>query len=389
MLGLMQDWPLLVHKIIDHAALYHGDREVVTRTVEGPIHRTNYREILRRARRRVPSALDKAGVKLRRPRRHARLEHLAPSRIAGTASRGWARSITRSIRACSPTRSPTSPITRKTGSFSSITTSLRSSARSRRGCKTVKHYRRAGRSRASEANFGHVVAYEDFIATGDEDFNWDELDENAACGLCYTSGTTGNPKGVLYSHRSNVLHAFMAARPTPWACATSDTMLPVVPMFHANAWAIAFVAPMIGAKLVMPGPKLDGASVYELLDGEKVTMTAAVPTVWLIAAAVSGGDRKDAAASETRADRRLGLPAHHDRMFREEIRRRCRACLGHDRDEPARHAGHAQGGRGRTLAGGKDRLQDETGPSALRRRDEDRRRRGQGTAARRQGLRPP
>ena len=128
----------------------------------------------------------------------------------------------------------------------------------------------------------NLVAYEDFIADVDEDFAWGEFDENTACGLCYTSGTTGNPKGVLYSHRSNVLHAFMAGQADAMGVRGTDTILPVVPMFHANAWALAFAAPMIGAKLVMPGPKLDGPSIYELLDTEKVTMTAAVPTVWLM-----------------------------------------------------------------------------------------------------------
>src|SRR5205814_354369 len=127
----------------------------------------------------------------------------------------------------------------------------------------------------------NVICYEELIAEGDPGFQWPAFDENTACGLCYTSGTTGNPKGVLYSHRSNVLHALIAGHADAQGLRNVDTILPVVPMFHANAWALAFAAPMCGAKLVMPGARLDGDSICELLTTERVTMTAAVPTVWL------------------------------------------------------------------------------------------------------------
>ena len=123
--------------------------------------------------------------------------------------------------------------------------------------------------------------YEEWLAA-DDDFAWATFDENTAAGMCYTSGTTGNPKGVVYSHRSNVLHAMVACVPDMFALSSRDRLMPVVPMFHANAWSLAFMAPMVGATLVMPGPKLDGASVYELLDQERVTITAAVPTVWMM-----------------------------------------------------------------------------------------------------------
>ena len=128
----------------------------------------------------------------------------------------------------------------------------------------------------------NAVAYEDWIAEVDGKFAWKDFDENTAAGLCYTSGTTGDPKGVLYSHRSNVLHALQACMKDTLSVSAQDTVLPIVPMFHANAWSLAFSVPLAGAKFVMPGAKLDGASVYELLEAEKVTFSAAVPTVWLM-----------------------------------------------------------------------------------------------------------
>jgi fatty-acyl-CoA synthase len=133
-----------------------------------------------------------------------------------------------------------------------------------------------------ETSLPNAVAYEDWLAEADGDFRWKNLEENAACGMCYTSGTTGDPKGVVYSHRSNVLHAMIACLPDAMGISSRDVILPVVPMFHANAWGLAQSSPMVGAKLVMPGPRMDGAAIYELLDTEKVTFTAAVPTVWLM-----------------------------------------------------------------------------------------------------------
>jgi fatty-acyl-CoA synthase len=281
MLGLMQDWPLLVHKILDHAALYHGDREIVTRSVEGPIRRSNYRTVHGRARR-VAKALDKAGVKFGdrvatlawNTERHLECWYgitglgaayhtlnprLFPDQLAYIANHAEDRVLFFDT------------------TFSKLVAELAPRL------PTIKLYvALTDRAHLPSENIPNLVAYEDFIADVDEDFAWGEFDENTACGLCYTSGTTGNPKGVLYSHRSNVLHAFMAGQADAMGVRGTDTILPVVPMFHANAWALAFAAPMIGAKLVMPGPKLDGPSIYELLDTEKVTMTAAVPTVWLM-----------------------------------------------------------------------------------------------------------
>jgi fatty-acyl-CoA synthase len=280
MLGLMQDWPLLVHKIIDHAATYHGTREVVTRTVEGPVVRSNYAEIARRAHK-VASALDRLGIKLGdrvatmawNTQRHIEswygitgigaIYHtlnprLFPDQIVYIANHAEDRVLFFDI------------------TFAKLVEELAPRL------TTVKHYIcLTDAANLPKANIPGLMAYEDFIAGGDENFAWKEFDEHTACGLCYTSGTTGNPKGVLYSHRSNVLHAFVAAQADAMGLRAVDSVMPIVPMFHANAWAIAFSAPMVGCKLVLPGPKLDGDSVCELLTDEGVTMTAAVPTVWL------------------------------------------------------------------------------------------------------------
>jgi fatty-acyl-CoA synthase len=128
----------------------------------------------------------------------------------------------------------------------------------------------------------NAVPYEEWLADADGDFAWKSFNENTAAGMCYTSGTTGNPKGVLYSHRSNVFHSLMAAQPDAMGVSSRDVIMPVVPRFPANCWGWARTSPMVGAAMVMPGAKLDGASIYELLDRERVSFTAAVPTVWLM-----------------------------------------------------------------------------------------------------------
>lgn len=273
----MQDWPLLVHKIIDHAALYHGAREIVSRSPEGPIHRTSYAQIARRARR-VAHGLQRLGVG-------------SGDRVGTLGSNTWRHLESwygiAGMGGVYHTLNPrlfadqlvyiANHAEDRVVFFDPQFAPLLKSIAPR--LETVKHY--IALAAGAPAEFPRAIAYEDFVAAADEDFVWTEMEENAACGLCYTSGTTGNPKGVLYSHRSNIIHAFMACQADAMAIRNADTVMPVAPMYHANAWAIAFVAPMTGAKLVMPGPKLDGASVYELLDTEKVTVTAAVPTVWL------------------------------------------------------------------------------------------------------------
>jgi fatty-acyl-CoA synthase len=279
MLGLMQDWPLLVHKIIDHAALNHGDREVVSRLVEGPIHRTNYREMAARAHK-VADMLQRRGIKF-----GDRVATLAWNTHRHMETWYGITGIGAVYHTLNPRLFPDQIVYIANHAEDQAlffdTTFTDVVVKIAPQLKHVKFYiALTDRAHLPDIDLPGLTAYEDFIADGDPDFAWKTFDENTACGLCYTSGTTGNPKGVLYSHRSNVLHALIVAQKDAHGLGNLDTVFPVVPMFHANAWAIAFEAPMVGAKLVFPGPKFDGASIYELLETEKVNMTAAVPTVW-------------------------------------------------------------------------------------------------------------
>ena len=170
------------------------------------------------------------------------------------------------------------------------------------------------------------------------DFSWPEFDENAACALCYTSGTTGEPKGVLYSNRSMMLHTFFLIATRPDLFAHNRTILPVVPLFHANAWSLPYITPLTGCPFILPGAKLDGPTLYDLMESEGVEAGWGVPTVWLGPA--RGVQEARPQAQEARADpeRRLGRAAGHDRHLHARLRHRGDARLGHDRDEPGRHA---------------------------------------------------
>jgi fatty-acyl-CoA synthase len=283
MLGLMQDWPLLVHRVLDHAARWHGGTEVVSRSVEGPIHRTTYAELNRRARALAHAAQKRLGVNLGSVTgtmawntwRHLEIWYgvMGVGGIVHTLNpRLFAEQLVYIINHAGD-RWIFTDLT-----FVPLFEKLQDKLPKVEGFVVMT----SPEHMPKETSLRNVICYEELIAEGDPEFTWPKLDENTACGMCYTSGTTGNPKGVVYSHRSNVLHGLMCCMADAMDISSRDAIMPVVPMFHANAWSLAFSSPMAGAKMVMPGPKLDGASVYELLNTEKVTITAAVPTVWLM-----------------------------------------------------------------------------------------------------------
>lgn len=281
MFGTMQHWPLLAHKILDHAAIQHPNRAVISRSVEGPIHRTTYGEMHTRARQ-VAKRLTKDGVKL-------------GDRVATLAWNTWRHmEVWYGLLGIGAVYHTVNPRL-----FPDQIAWIINDAADRMLFvdltfvplieKIMPHLPTIEKvviltdaAHMPATSIPNAVAYETYIAEVDADFAWAEFDENTAAGMCYTSGTTGNPKGVVYSHRSNVLHAWMAATPDMLGISAKDIVMPVVPLFHANGWSLAFTAPLTGASLVMPGARLDGASVHELLEAEKVTLTAAVPTVWLM-----------------------------------------------------------------------------------------------------------
>lgn len=283
MLGLMQDFPLLVHRILDHAARWHGTTEIVSRSVEGPIRRTTYAELDRRARALASAVQEQLGVKLGtiagtmawNTWRHMEIWYgvMGLGGIVHTLNpRLFADQLAYIVNHAEDEWIFTDL------SFMPLFEKLQDKLPSVKGFVVMTD----AAHMPAATTLRNPVCYEELIAAGDPDFVWPELDENTACGMCYTSGTTGNPKGVVYSHRSNLLHALMVSTADAKDISSRDSVMPVVPMFHANAWSLAFTCPMAGAKLVMPGPKLDGASVYELLAGERVSFSAAVPTVWLM-----------------------------------------------------------------------------------------------------------
>ena len=288
MLGLMQDQPLLISALIEFADRHHGEGEIVSRRVEGDIHRYTYRDLAARARQ-VANALD--GLSLEFSDRVATLAwngyrhmelyfgvsgsgrvlhtinpRLHPSQIAWIMNHAEDRVLCFDL------------------SFLPLVQAVHDK------CPTVKQWVALcdADHLPKDSGIPGLVSYEDWIGAASDAYTWPQFDENTASSLCYTSGTTGDPKGVLYSHRSTTLHAYAAALPDVMGLSSRDAVLPVVPMFHVNAWGIPYSAALTGCKVVFPGPAMDGKSLYELMEAEGVTYAAGVPTIWQMLLAYAG-----------------------------------------------------------------------------------------------------
>ncbi len=280
MLGLMQDQPLLISNLIDFAERHHADGEIVSRRVEGDLHRYTWADVAKRSRQ-VAHALD--GLKLEFSDRVATLawngyRHL--ELYFGVSGTG------RVLHTLNPRLHPDQVVwianhaEDKVLCFDMTFLPIIQAVHAR--CPMIQTYVALCDADKLPADSGipNLVSYEAWIAGKSSDYAWPQFDENSASSMCYTSGTTGNPKAALYSHRSTVLHAYAAALPDVMCISARDSILPVVPMFHVNAWGIPYSAALTGAKLVFPGPAMDGKSVYELMETERVTYSAGVPTVW-------------------------------------------------------------------------------------------------------------
>jgi fatty-acyl-CoA synthase len=280
MLGLMQTQPLLISSLITHAERHHGDGEVVSRRVEGDIHRYQWKDVARRARQ-VANALD--GMQL-----------LFSDRVATLAWNGYRHlelyfgvsGSGRVLHTINPRLHPeqiawiANHAEDQVLCFDMTFLPLVQAIHAK--CPTIRQYVALCEADKLPQDSGipNLVSYEAWIGGQPATYEWPTFDENSASSMCYTSGTTGNPKAALYSHRSTILHAYAAALPDVMGLSARDAVLPVVPMFHVNAWGIPYSAALTGCKLVFPGPALDGKSVYELVEAEQVTYAAGVPTVW-------------------------------------------------------------------------------------------------------------
>ena len=280
MLGLMQNQPLLISTLITFAERNHGDGEIVSRRVEGDIHRYTYRDLARRARQ-LANVLDGMGLQF-------------SDRVASLAWNGYRHmemyfgvsGSGRVLHTINPRLHPDQIAWIVNHAEDQVLcfdmTFLPSVQAVHAKCPTVRKWVAlcdADRLPADSGISG-LTSYEDWIGGAPAEYDWPTFDENSASSMCYTSGTTGNPKAALYSHRSTTLHAYAAALPDVMCLSARDSVLPVVPMFHVNAWGIPYSAALTGCKVVFPGPALDGKSVYELIEAEGVTFAAGVPTVW-------------------------------------------------------------------------------------------------------------
>ena len=280
MRGLMPDTPLLISSIIRHADRVFGDQEIVSRTVEGPIHRTNYREIHARSRRLARALLalgvqpgDRVATLAWNGYRHLEV-YFASSGLGAVCHTINPRLFPEQILYI--LRHAADAVLFVDTTFLPLVEKLAPQCPDLRAVVVL-----CAEADLPATTCPNVHVYESLLAPEPPEFTWPDLPESAASSLCYTSGTTGEPKGVLYAHRSTVLHALTIALPDLFHMGEHEVVLPVVPMFHVNAWGIPYAAAMTGTKLVLPGCKLDGDSLFELFESERVTMTAGVPTVWM------------------------------------------------------------------------------------------------------------
>jgi 3-(methylthio)propionyl---CoA ligase len=278
--GQMMQQPLMISSLLVHAERHHGEQQIVSRRVEGDIHRQTYRELAQRSRR-MANAIAALGVQpgarvatlAWNGHRHLELYYA----VSGSAA---------VLHTLNPRLHPDQVVyiadhAEDQVLFFDLTFLPIIEAVAGR-LKTVRHLV-AMTDRAhmpASVKLPDLLCYEDLLEAQSDQYEWPSFDENTASSLCYTSGTTGNPKGVLYSHRSTVLHTYAAALPDALNLSARDVVLPVVPMFHVNAWGLPYAACMTGARLVFPGPGLDGKSLHELFEAERVTVSAGVPTVW-------------------------------------------------------------------------------------------------------------
>ena len=280
MLGLMQSQPLLISSLIDFAAVHHGSGEIVSRRVEGDIHRYSWADVAKRSKQ-VANALD--GMQLGFGDRVATLawngyRHL--EMYFGISGSG------RVLHTLNPRLHPDQVVWIANHADDQVLVfdisflPLVQAVHAR--CTTIRHFVAMCDTDKLPADSGipGLQSYEAWIGKEKSTYTWPIFDENTASSMCYTSGTTGNPKAALYSHRSTILHAYAAALPDVMCLSARDSVLPVVPMFHVNAWGIPYSAALTGCKLVFPGPAMDGKSIYELIETEKVSYAAGVPTVW-------------------------------------------------------------------------------------------------------------
>lgn len=281
MQALMQEKPLLISSLIEHAATFHPETEIVTKTVEGPMHRTNYRELRGRSKQ-IANVLKTLGVEFQdrvgtlawNTYRHYELyfgvscsgailhtvnPRLFPEQLVYIINHAEDKVLFFDITFANMVRQ-LAPQLETVESFVAMT----------------------DREHMPDIDLPNLYCYEELMEAASDDYEWPEFDERTASSLCYTSGTTGNPKGVLYGHRSTVLHSLAQALPDGFGLSSRTTMMPIVPMFHANAWGAPYSSPMAGAKVVLPGPHMDGESIYKLIKEEKVTSSIGVPTVWLM-----------------------------------------------------------------------------------------------------------